>query len=110
MRTKLEWSNNVLEERDAPWQFVLASMDSKFDVHLSLALWLEDFFGSYPPGEDTPYLFSFGDDERIPEGGEKNKNLVQRIFRAEIFNRPEFAETGPLGSHSIRKHASTSRH
>jgi len=104
---KLEWSTNVHEERDAPWQFMLPSMDTAFDTYVSLALWFEVFYKSYPPGEETPYLFSFGNDESIPDGGEKNKRTVQDIFHKEIFNKEEFAAIGPLGRHIIRKFAST---
>ena len=48
LKTKLEWSKNVMEERDAPWQAVLASNDHTYCVHLSLGLWLELFAESSP--------------------------------------------------------------
>ena len=52
-------------------------------------------------------MFLFGNDERFPEGGERNKDLVQQFFCTEVFKKPESAETGPVGSHSIRKCASS---
>ena len=62
---------------------------------------------SSPAGGMTPYLFAFTDDITIPKGGEKSKATVQDIFSSVIFKLPEFAETGPLGSHRIRKYASS---
>jgi hypothetical protein len=41
LTTRLNWSKNVNDERDAPWQVVLGSMDPVFCVILSLGLWLE---------------------------------------------------------------------
>ena len=122
LKARLSWSKNVLEERDAPWQFVLASMDSTFDVYIHLALWLEVYYKAYPPGAETPYLFSIStEDFTIPTGGEKSKDLVQRTLRDSVFNTQEFnapqigsnslrrgaVSGGPLGSHSVRKFGST---
>jgi hypothetical protein len=73
LKTKLAWSKNVNEERDAPWQHVMASMDPVYCVHLSLALWLELYAESNPTAPLTPYVFAFSDDTRVPEGGEENK-------------------------------------
>jgi hypothetical protein len=107
LKTKLNWSKNVLEERDAPWQAVLASMDFKYCVHLSVALWLEVYIPSNPTANLTPYLFAFSNDSAVPRGGVKAKTTVQDAFKDGVFNRAEFAETGPLGSHSVRKFASS---
>lgn len=108
LKTRLNWSKNVNDERDAPWQTIIPCMNHVYCVHLSLALWLEIFIGTNPAGLLTPYIFAFSDDILVPKGGHKSKGLVQSIFRSSIFNRPEFApEKGLLGSHSIRKYAST---
>jgi hypothetical protein len=40
LKVRLSWSKNVLEERDAPFQAVIASKDPTYCVHLTLALWL----------------------------------------------------------------------
>jgi hypothetical protein len=40
LKAKLNWSKNVLEERDAPWQMILRSIDLAFCVLLNLSLWL----------------------------------------------------------------------
>jgi len=98
---------NVLEEREAPWQTVLASGDPLFCTHLSTALWLELYSETSPVSELTPYLFAFSDDTEIPSCGKKSKSTVQKIYQEDIFKPDKFAGTGPLGSHSVRKMASS---
>ena len=107
LKAKLEWSKNVTEEQDAPWQAVLASNDHTYCVHLFLGLWIELFAKSSPTAPLTPFLFTFSDDTVVPRGGVKPKTWVQNINMSDIFKRPEFVDTGPLGSHSVRKFAST---
>eukprot|EP00980_Cylindrotheca_fusiformis_P006798 scaffold1423_cov74-Cylindrotheca_fusiformis.AAC.1 len=107
LKTKLAWSKNVREERDAPWQIVMPSIDPVYCVHISTAVWLEVFMGSSPTGAITPYLFSFSDDVTIPRGGDKSSSMVQHLLQSAIFNKPEFQQSGPLGSHSLRKYAAT---
>jgi hypothetical protein len=105
LKGKLNWSKNVLEERDAPWQTILAANNPLYDTHLSLGVWLESFLEDSPVAELTPYVFTFSDDIVIPTGGRKSKNLVSAFYTNEIFNRIQFQ--GALGSHSFRKYAST---
>jgi hypothetical protein len=107
LKTKLNWSKNVLDERDAPWQAVIPSTNSIYCVHISIALWLEVYISSHAGAALTSYLFAFSNDASIPMGGIKSKRAVQKIFHSNVFNLPEFAETGPLGSHSVRKYASS---
>jgi hypothetical protein len=107
LKTKLNWSKNVLEERNAPWQTVLPSMDPTYCVYINLALWLELNFENNPNAAASPYIFSFSDDIRVPEGGDKSKSSVQAIYSSDVFNRIEFQATGPLGSHSTRKYGSS---
>ena len=76
-------------------------------MHLSLGLWLKLFAESSPTAPLTPYLFAFSDDVTIPAGRVRSKTTVQNIYRSDIFRCPEFADTGPLGSHSVYKHALT---
>jgi Pre-mRNA cleavage and polyadenylation specificity factor len=107
LKVRLNWSKNVHEERDAPFQAVIPAMDQMYCTHLALALWLEIFLTQVPTAGLTPYMFGFTDNIMIPKGGEHAKDLVQSIFNSEIFNRQEFVDTGPLGSHSVRKFASS---
>jgi hypothetical protein len=107
LKVRLNWSKNVMVDRDAPFQAVVASKDPKYCVHLALAMWLEVYTENNPTALLTPYLFGFSDDTSVPDGGDKAKAMVQQVFNSSIFNRPEFYETGNLGSHSVRKYAST---
>ena len=62
-------------------------------------------------GDLTPYILAFNNNNNyVPAGGEKSKNMVQNILRTEIFNRPELSgpeKKGPLGSHSESKLSAT---
>lgn len=79
LKGKLDWSKNVLEERDAPWQAVLASGDHVYCVHLSLALWLELYCESSPTAPLTPYLFAFSEDTAIPSVVVYRQKLLFRM-------------------------------
>ena len=123
LKSKLNWSKNVSEERDAPWQIVLGSMESAFCVLVSMALWMEANLARNPSAMSSPYVFSFSNDIEVPGGGQKSKVLVQKIFGQTIFKMDEFTGReggvaqqasgagagagGLLGSHSIRKFAAT---
>jgi hypothetical protein len=111
LKTRLNWSKNVSEERDAPWQIVLGSMDTAFCVYASLSLWMEVNLRTNPNALLSPYLFSFCDDNSIPSGGQKSKetahNMFNKIFKMEEFTGSGAAADNMLGSHSIRKFAAT---
>jgi hypothetical protein len=62
LKVKFNWSKNVLEEQDAPWQRILRSIDSTFCVLLNLAVWLE-----LTSRRLSPYLFNFSEDQTIQE-------------------------------------------
>ncbi|KAI2492284.1 hypothetical protein MHU86_22256 [Fragilaria crotonensis] len=112
LKTRLNWSKNVQDERDAPWQIVLGALNPVYCVLCSLGLWLELNIKMHPPALDSPYVFCFTDDNRIPEGGQKAKAKIQKIL-AKMFKLEEFqtdngeAKSLLLGSHSIRKYAAT---
>jgi hypothetical protein len=109
LKTRLNWSKNVNEERDAPWQIVIGSMDPVYCVVLGLAWWLEMNLMKNPSAMLSPYVFSFSSDIEMPSGSLKSKNIAQKIFRSQMFKREEFTslEEGGLGSHSIRKYAAS---
>ena len=61
---RLPWSKNVVEERDAPPQVLLASMDTRYDCISNLGLWLEYHY-KLNPGENE-FIFAYsGLDEPI---------------------------------------------
>ena len=112
LQVRLNWSKNVQEERDAPWQIMLPSMNPAYCVYIHLAIWLEVFIDVFPHASLTPFLFGFSTDIRDPEGGQLSKALTSEILGGKIFrerNRQVAAlfDHGPIGSHSIRKLAST---
>jgi hypothetical protein len=107
LKTRLNWSKNVHDERDAPWQIILGSMDPVFCVMISLGLWPEFHLQSNPTAMASLYVFAFSDDITIPGGGQKAKETVQNIFGQKVLKVQEFQSGGLLGSHSIRKFAST---
>jgi hypothetical protein len=107
LKTRLNWSKNVQDERDAPWQIVLGSMNPIFCVFISLGLWLEFNLRSNATAMVSPYVFAFSDDITVPGGGLKAKETAQNIFGQKVLRMEEFRSGGLLGSHSIRKFAST---
>jgi hypothetical protein len=113
LKTRLNWSKNVTEERDAPWQIILGSMDTVFCVLASLSLWMELNLRCNPNASLSPYVFGFCDNNSIPSGGKKSKetahNMFSKIFKVEAFTGIKgggIAAEG-VGSHSIRKFAAT---
>jgi len=126
LKTRLNWSKNVHEERDAPWQMVLGCMDTVYCVLVSIALFLELNLSQNPSAMLSPYLFCFCNDVTVPGGGQKTKEIVQNVLGQQIFKQAEFVghvaanddgdhrhdneakeSAGFLGSHSIRKYAAT---
>ncbi len=111
LKTRLNWSKNVTEERDAPWQVMLGSIDTAFCVLTSLASWMELNHRENPNAALLPYLFSFSDDVSIPKGGQKSKEtakaMFNRVFKMDVFGGKAADGTDSLGSHSIRKFAAT---
>jgi hypothetical protein len=109
LKTRLNWSKNVEDERDAPWQIVLGAMNPVYCVLCSLGLWLETNLTNNPFAMASPYVFAFSEDITVPKGGQKAKDIAQVIFGQKVFPGPQFVddENGPLGSHSIRKYAAT---
>ena len=114
LKVKLNWSKNVREERDAPFQSVLASNDHTYCVILGLAVWHELFLGMSPNANNTPYLFSFNADVTVPKGANKSKNFVAKALR-DILRTEEFRSVAVddnddednTGSHSTRKYAAS---
>ena len=107
---RLAWSKNVNEERDAPWQHILASMDWVYCVHLSVGIWLEIFLGSVFGAAQRHHVFGYSDDPDSERAGNKNKDKVYRVLSKIIGTMGVDAvltDDGPVGSHSVRKRAST---
>ena len=81
LKTRLNWSKNVIEERDALWQIILGLMDTAFCVYASLSLWMELNLRSSPNALLSPYLFNLlSDDNSIPTGAKKSKKTAHNMF------------------------------
>ena len=109
LRTRLKWSKNVREERDAPWQIVVGCQDSDFCVLINLSLWLEVYCTEYSHSMQSPYLFGFSADCRIPEGAANCKNALKYILTSKVFKREDLLleEGDCVGTHSLRKFGAT---
>ena len=104
---KLNWSKNVVEEQQAPWQYIHAANDERYCTHLSLGAWTEVFLEHSLLAQLTPYIFTFSGNVEIPCGALKSKKLVTNAY-TNLFCCPEFQNDKKLGSHSIRKYGSAS--
>jgi hypothetical protein len=73
LKVRLNWLKNMNNERDAPFQIVLGSMNHIYCILWTLALWLELIIKLYPPAIESPYPFCFCCEFRIPEGGKRQR-------------------------------------
>jgi hypothetical protein len=76
LKARLNWSKNVSNERNAPWQIVLGSMDTAFCVLASLSLWMELELEGKP--QCAAFSIVLCDDNSIPAGGKSQKRLHQQ--------------------------------
>ena len=106
LKARLNWAKNVNEEREAPYQTLIGSMNQEYCIFIALGIWLEASLTAFPWAATSPYVFSFKNDLRIPEGATKSKAHAQKILHMVFNEHDAFAET-KLGSHSVRKYAST---
>ncbi len=65
LKTQLNWSQNVQDERDTPWQVILESMNPMFCNFISLGLWLETNLQLNPSAVASLYVFSSSDETTI---------------------------------------------
>jgi hypothetical protein len=86
LKPKLNWSKNVGNERNAPWQIVMGSMDTTYCFLVSMAIWMEINMRANANATNLPYLFSFSDDAAVPSGGLKARCIAQTIFDQKVFN------------------------
>ena len=95
------WSKNVLEERDAPDQIILGSMDRRYCILLALGIFLE-VWTEAGDGLANPYLFgNTGNPETTKT---RLYEILKNVWDSNEFER--LAE-GPIGTHSLRKFPST---
>lgn len=109
LQCQLTWSKNILEERQAPFQILFASMQSDMCLFIALAVHLENWIhlnGGVLPSE---YLFVIGGDGNNPNSSKAAaRDKLNKILRNPLF----IAEFPGLhkektGTHSFRKTAAT---
>jgi len=116
-QTKLNWSKNVRDERDCPFQIVLGAMNSAFCMLLSLAIYLEIRFSTF--GYDSKFLFTEDYSADLPDAevaddpaplaacAAYSKKVNAIVFQCGRFIALAAITAGKIGMHSIRKCAST---
>ena len=99
---KLNWSKNVVDERDCPHQVLIGAMDTRYDVLLNLGLWLKYHFELNPGENEFVFGYSGLDDPiRIKE------RLARQLKEILLSDSFMCARAGLLGTHSVRKMAVT---
>ena len=104
LNTRLCWSKNVMEERDAPIQVLFGSFDSRYCPLIGLGTWLEYHLTIYPEPHELVFAIhglSSPDSIKAHASYELNK-----IFKRDDFNRDSDAGSN-IGTHSMRKFATT---
>jgi hypothetical protein len=77
LKARLNWAKNVNEERQAPYQALTGSMNQQYCVFIAfLGVWLETSLSTFPWAAASLYVFSFKNDERVPEGAIKSKTHI----------------------------------
>ena len=120
LTVKMKWSKNVREERDCPNQIIMGSMDYNACAVLGLALFLEKWCkATTTTGATLQWLFVEGTSDRgsalvdVAKEISKGKNQYAGFLKRHVFesNVPgafvRDAVAGRLGTHSIRKFATT---
>ncbi|KAG2845900.1 hypothetical protein PC113_g18092 [Phytophthora cactorum] len=92
---QMRWSKNIQEERDAPEQIVVGSMDPKMCALLNLAVYIQ----SSTNVTSSEFLY----------GNPKDGDRAVRRFLAGMVKDTAFKKikSGKLGTHSLRKGAAT---
>jgi hypothetical protein len=106
LKGKLNWAKNVNEECEAPFQTIIASMNQQYCVFIALAIWLVVSLTEMLWAAASPYVFSFKNNMRMPEGTTKAKAFTRKILHQFFKDREEFAKT-KAGSHSVCKYSSS---
>ena len=110
LQSKMCWSKNVLEERDAPEQIVFGAMDPKFCVLMAIGIHLEHGLssGRLGGGNDEILEDAEEDQRESPLLFGINKTTASRKLKS-VVHDPSFPTTEPglLGTHSLRKFPAT---
>ena len=84
LSTRLCWSKNVHEERQAPKQIVLGAMNPMYCVLIALSIYLEVYIAS---GEGRLGVCLFGEAGRSPDAVKGNE---QQVLKRDVLDNPVF--------------------
>jgi hypothetical protein len=110
---KCTWSKNVTDQRACPDQILMGSMNPVYCVLLHLSIHIESWIeqGKATARFEKAYLFTANPDEKTgPKGSNKRyRDTLAKVYKSAPFRAVSrlFDKEGPLGSHSLRKFAST---
>lgn len=107
LKSRLTWSKNVMDERDAPFQMLLGSLLTVYCVFVNIGIWLEIQLETTSGAILSPYVFSFSGVYNVPEGGKKASAIAGKMI-GDIFRDDLYYKSCKVGTHSIRKFATTS--
>jgi hypothetical protein len=91
----------VNEERQAPFQALIGSMNHQYCVFLALGVWLEVSLQEFPWAATSPYVLCFKNDYRVPEGAIKTNAHIQNTLRAVFKDHADFC--GNTTGESLRQ-------
>jgi hypothetical protein len=91
------WSKNVMEERDAPDQILLGSMDRRYCILLTLGIFLEVWCEA---GRGLGNQYLFGESGIAKRTASTIYKSLKGVWDKVEFNR---LAQGPIGTHSTRK-------
>lgn len=100
--TRLPWSKNVFEERDAPPQILFGAMNPHYDVLSLLGLWLEYRYKMHP--EESEFMFCYDGEEDPIRIKDHLRAIMTHILKHDDF---VIRDLGSLGTHSTRKFSVT---
>jgi hypothetical protein len=95
----MRWSKNITEERDAPEQIILGSIDPRICPLLNLATFLEVSGRDAAAVYRSEYVFG-----NATDGHRIVRQLLNNLFEKEGFQK---LKAGNLGTHSLRKGPAT---
>jgi hypothetical protein len=101
LKVKLQWSKNVRDERNCPWQIILGAADADWCMLLALCLALETSISMHGSRE---FVFNFGKQTHEAANSYVSKTLREELLGSELFDR---LLEGLLGTHSCRKFSTT---
>jgi hypothetical protein len=112
LSVRLRWTKNCLEERDAPEQIILGSMDPDFCLIVALSVYLQYSY-ELTNAKQSEYLFCDTDEDPVSVKKQVSNLLNRKALVSDEWIEHQQTEGNDLdrnnncGTHSIRKMACT---